>query len=164
MVQWLRLRLTVQGLRVWSLLIPVKELRSHIPHSPKTKNIKQRQYCNKFNKNSKWSTSPPPPPQKKLSKARIRHSLSSWALNSNLTLVARNFRICWRKGWVQLAVSGTCRSWIRVPLFWSWLYPFLSLWPWAEYLISLCLSFLICEIRVIILPTSCLEAQMRWSL
>ena len=38
---------------------------------------------------------PPNPPKKKnLSKARIRQSPSSCALNSNLTLVAQNFRIC----------------------------------------------------------------------
>lgn len=39
-VQWLRLYLPVQG---------VKELRSHMPHGPKPKNIKQKWYCNKFN-------------------------------------------------------------------------------------------------------------------
>ena len=47
MVQWLRLHLPVQGVWVRSL---VGELRSHIAHSQKTKNIKQKQYCNKFNK------------------------------------------------------------------------------------------------------------------
>ena len=46
-VQWLRLHLPMKAVRVQSL---VEELRSHVPHSQKTKNIKQKQYCNKFNK------------------------------------------------------------------------------------------------------------------
>ena len=37
----------MQGMQVWSL---VRELRSYIHHVPKTVNIKQKQYCNKFNK------------------------------------------------------------------------------------------------------------------
>ena len=48
-VQWLRLRLPMQGVQVRSL---VGELRSHVPHSQKTK-TKQKQYCNKFNKDFK---------------------------------------------------------------------------------------------------------------
>ena len=45
-VQWLRLHLLMQGVRVRSL---VGELRSHVPHGQKNQNIKQKQYCNKFN-------------------------------------------------------------------------------------------------------------------
>ena len=45
-VQWLRLRLPVQGVWVRSL---VRELRSH----GKIKHIKQKQYYNKFNKDFK---------------------------------------------------------------------------------------------------------------
>ena len=48
MVQWLRLCLPIQGIQVQSL---VQDLRSHIGAS--TQNIKQKQYCNKFNKNFK---------------------------------------------------------------------------------------------------------------
>ena len=45
----------MQGVQVWSL---VKELRSHMPHGKKEpkkqkKNIKQKQYCNKLNKDFK---------------------------------------------------------------------------------------------------------------
>ena len=40
----------MQGVQVWSL---VRELRSHMPRSQKTENIKQKQYCNKFNKEFK---------------------------------------------------------------------------------------------------------------
>ena len=49
-VQWLRLRLLMQGVRVRSL---VGELRSHMPCSQKNQNIKQKQYCHKFNKDFK---------------------------------------------------------------------------------------------------------------
>ena len=45
--QWLRLCLPMQGMQVWSL---VGELRSHMPCSQKSQNIKQKQYCNKFNR------------------------------------------------------------------------------------------------------------------
>ena len=49
-VQWLRLHLPVQGVRVRSL---VRERR--FPHAsrPKNQNMKQKQYCNKFNKDFK---------------------------------------------------------------------------------------------------------------
>ena len=46
-VQWLRLRLPMQG--VWVQYL-VRKLRSHVPHGQKSKNIKQKQYYNKFNK------------------------------------------------------------------------------------------------------------------
>ena len=49
-VQWLRFHLPVQGVWVSSL---VKELRYHLPHGQKAINIKQKQYCNKFNKDLK---------------------------------------------------------------------------------------------------------------
>ena len=44
MVQWLRLCLPIQGVQV---------LRSHIPQGQRVKNIKQKLYCNKFNKDFK---------------------------------------------------------------------------------------------------------------
>ena len=43
----LRILLPMQGLQVRSL---VGELRSHMPQSQKNQNMKQKQYCNKFNK------------------------------------------------------------------------------------------------------------------
>ena len=46
-VQWLRLCPPVQGVWVWSL---VGVLRSHMPGGQKTKKVKQKQYCNKLNK------------------------------------------------------------------------------------------------------------------
>ena len=49
-VQWLRICLPMQGVWVRSL---VGELRSHMPHGQKNQNIKQKQYCNKFNKDFK---------------------------------------------------------------------------------------------------------------
>ena len=49
-VQWLRLRLPVQGVKVRSL---VREIRSHMPQEQKNQNIKQKRYCNKFNKDFK---------------------------------------------------------------------------------------------------------------
>ena len=49
-VQWIRLRLPVQGLWVRSL---VRKLRFHMPRDPKNQMIKQKQYCNKFNKDVK---------------------------------------------------------------------------------------------------------------
>ena len=49
-VQWLRLRLSMQGVQIRSL---VGELRSHMPPGQKNKNIKQKQYCSKFNKDFK---------------------------------------------------------------------------------------------------------------
>ena len=42
--------LPMQGVPVQFL---VRELRSHIPCGQKTKNIEQKQYCNKFNKDFK---------------------------------------------------------------------------------------------------------------
>ena len=49
-VQWLRLHLPMQEVQVWSLVGGAK-----IPHAsrPKNQNIKQKQYCNKFNKDFK---------------------------------------------------------------------------------------------------------------
>ena len=49
-VQWLRLCLPMQGVWVRS---PVRELRSHMARDQKNQNIKQKQYCNKFNKTFK---------------------------------------------------------------------------------------------------------------
>ena len=46
-VQWLRLCLPMQG--VWVQYL-VRKLRSHMPRGQKSKNIKQKQYYNKFNK------------------------------------------------------------------------------------------------------------------
>jgi len=50
-VQWLRLCLPMQGVWVGSL---VEELGSHMPSAKKKQNIKQKQYCNKFNKDTKF--------------------------------------------------------------------------------------------------------------
>ena len=47
MVQWLRLSLPMQGIRVQSL---VGEAKITQASGPKTRNIKQKQHCNKFNK------------------------------------------------------------------------------------------------------------------
>ena len=53
-VQWLGLHLPTQGVQVQTL---VSKLRSHMSHGQKkktkTQNIKQKQYCNKFNKDLK---------------------------------------------------------------------------------------------------------------
>ena len=49
-VQGLRFYLPVQGMWVHSL---VGKLIFHMPHGQKNKNIKQKQYCNKFNKDCK---------------------------------------------------------------------------------------------------------------
>ena len=50
MAHWLRLHLPMQGRQVRSL---VRELRSHMAHGQENQNIKQKQYCNKFNKDLK---------------------------------------------------------------------------------------------------------------
>ena len=75
-VQWLRLNLPMQGVWVQSL---VGELRSHTPHGQKTKNIKQKQYCNNFNKDFKNG-----PHAKKNLKKKQRRELSlnhcAWAM------------------------------------------------------------------------------------
>ena len=47
---WLKWLSSSNGVQVWSL---VRELRSHLPQSRKNQTIKQRQYCNKFNKDFK---------------------------------------------------------------------------------------------------------------
>ena len=49
-VQWIRLHLPMQGVWVRSL---VRKLRFHMPRDPKNQMIKQKQYCNKFNKDVK---------------------------------------------------------------------------------------------------------------
>ena len=48
-VQWLNLCLPLQGVQVSSLVV---ELRSHMPCAKKNK-TKEKQYCNKFNKDCK---------------------------------------------------------------------------------------------------------------
>ena len=58
-VQWLRFHLPMHGMQVKPL---VGELRSQMPWGKKKKkkkrDIKQKQYCNKFTKDfKKWSTS-----------------------------------------------------------------------------------------------------------
>ena len=55
-VQWLRLHLPTQRVRLRSL---VRELRFHMPHGQKQTTTKTyNQYCNKFNNDHlKWSTS-----------------------------------------------------------------------------------------------------------
>ena len=50
LIQSLRLHLPMQGVQVLSL---VRDLRSHMIGSPKNQNVKQKQYCNKFNKDFK---------------------------------------------------------------------------------------------------------------
>ena len=50
--QWLELHLPMQGVQVQSL---VRKLRSHMPGGQKTEKVKQKQYCNKFNKDFKNS-------------------------------------------------------------------------------------------------------------
>ena len=60
-VLWLRLHLPMQRVRVRSL---TGELRTHMSHGQKTKHIKQKQYCNKFNRNFKKNCPHFCPPQK----------------------------------------------------------------------------------------------------
>ena len=62
-VQWLRLRLQIQEVQVQSL---IGELRSHMPRGQKYQNIKQKQCCNKFNKDFKDG------PHQKISKIKKR--------------------------------------------------------------------------------------------
>ena len=52
----------MQGVQVRSL---VMKLKSHMPHSQKKQNIKQKQYCNMFNKDFKNG-----PHQKKIFKKK----------------------------------------------------------------------------------------------
>ena len=66
----MRLSLPTQRVPVQSL---VGELRSHMPHGQKIniknikkKNVKQKQYCNKFNRLFKWFT----PKKKQLKRSR----------------------------------------------------------------------------------------------
>ena len=62
-VQWLRLCLPMQGMRVRSL---VGELGSHVPWGQKNQNIKkQKQCCNKLNKDFRDG------PQKKILKKKM---------------------------------------------------------------------------------------------
>ena len=46
-IQWLRLHLPAQGVRVRS---PVRELSSHVPLRPKSQEVRQKQHQNKYNK------------------------------------------------------------------------------------------------------------------
>ena len=71
MVQWLTLCLPMQGVPVGSW---VRKQRSHMPYSKKTnkqkktkQTIKQKQYCNKFNKDFKNG-----PHQKNKTKQNLR--------------------------------------------------------------------------------------------
>ena len=67
-VKWLRLHLLMQGVRVL-----VGKLGSHMPYSQKKiQNIKQKQNCNKFNKNFKNGTQE----KKSLEKKKIEGKVS----------------------------------------------------------------------------------------
>ena len=77
-IQWLRLHLPIHGVWVWSL---VGELTSHLPHGPKTENIKQVQYCNKLNKDFKKMARIK---KKNLKKKKSSHSLRRCYLWSDL--------------------------------------------------------------------------------
>ena len=69
-VPWLRLCLLMQGMQVWSL---VGELRILHASWPKCQNIKQKQYCNKFNKDFKNGSH----------KKNYKHASREWLLSSS---------------------------------------------------------------------------------
>ena len=90
-VQWLRLHLPMQGVRVRSLL---RELRSHMPRGQENQNIKQKQYCNKFNKDFK---SGPHQKNKQTNKQ-----------NQNQSLATHKSKICKlkkKKNWKEVKLS-----------------------------------------------------------
>ena len=85
-VQWLRLCLPMQGVWVRSL---VRQLGSHMPHSQKNQNIKQKTYCNKFNKGFKTG-----PHQKKKSKGRVLRNVLFWyGQTHNPRLIMKKYQI-----------------------------------------------------------------------
>ena len=84
-VQWLRLRLPRQRMWVRSL---VREISSHMPRRQKNQNIKQKQYCNKFNKDFKNG---PHQKKKSLKKDYSLFTELSWNLCQNQ--LTKNVRI-----------------------------------------------------------------------
>ena len=67
-VQWLSLCLPMQRVQIQSL---VGELRSHMPHGQNTKNIKQKQNCDKFNEDFKNGLHPKQLKKKERNRAYI---------------------------------------------------------------------------------------------
>ena len=103
-VHWLGLHLPMQGVWVWSL---VEELRSHTPQGQKKRkeknqNTKQKQYCNKFNKNFKKKSSHK---KKKNLKKKEKNSSSSDA------------EMC-LKLYPQWSLSSIWYAWTIVTPFW----------------------------------------------
>ena len=102
-VQRLRLRLPIQGMQVQSL---VWELKSHMPRGQKNQNIKQKQYCNKFNKHfKKWSTSKKILKKKKKamfwSKVLSSETTTSKALEAGLSWQPESVLITYKEFWPQ---------------------------------------------------------------
>ena len=82
-IQWLRLCLSMQGVQFRYL---VREPRSHMPCGQKTKNIKQKQYCNKFNKDFKNC-----PHQKSLKKNLKENWLDLLAVQGTLKSLLQHY-------------------------------------------------------------------------
>ena len=81
MVQQLRLCLPKQGVQVPSL---VGELRSHMTWGQKKQNIKQKQYCNKYNKDFKNGPHPKKEKKKKqqgMGWSEVSHQTESLVLD-----------------------------------------------------------------------------------
>ena len=103
--QWLGLHLPMQGVWVWSL---VEELRSHMPHGQKkekkkNQNIKQKRYCNKFNKDLKKMVNIK---KKPLEKKRKKENSSSSDVEMCLKL------------YLQWPLSSIWYAWTIVTPFW----------------------------------------------
>ena len=81
-VQWLGLCLLIQGVRVRSL---VRELGFRMPRGQKTKNMKQKQYCSKFNKDFENG-----PHQKKKKRNEVLIHASTLMNLENIMLSARS--------------------------------------------------------------------------
>ena len=85
-VRWLRRHFSMQGMLVRSL---VRKLRPHMPPGPKkTKNIKQKQYCNEFNKYFKK--------KKKKKTYMIYNSGQNWSKHKKWDINAeQNHQVCY---------------------------------------------------------------------
>ena len=85
-IHWIRHHLPVQRVQIRSL---VEELRPHMPCDQKTKNVKQKQYCNIFNKDFKNS-----PTLKNKNFLKNHTIITTSFLKSHLSSVKLGFCFC----------------------------------------------------------------------
>ena len=91
----------MQGMQVWSL---VRDIRSHLPCSQRNQNMKQKKYCNKFNKDFKND-----PHEKNLFKNC--HLLNIYTANMNVPY--RPPQSCHKPPWKDKRMRISVKKWLQ---------------------------------------------------